>query len=115
MKQGTPTPGPWHAGQDTGNTDESGAAVYVDGPGRLDHRRIAQTGPWLDDKRPILERMANARLMAAAPELLAACGEALSAYEAWNDREDGSEDGLHAAASLLADAIAKATTKPTRD
>lgn len=66
-----PTPAPWHAGQQTGNTDESGAAVYVQGTGRLEHRRIAQTGPWLDDKRPILERMANARLMAAAPELFA--------------------------------------------
>lgn len=41
---------------------------------------------------------ANARLIAAAPDMDRVIDYFLEAYEAWNNRQDGGEDDLHYAA-----------------
>ena len=68
------TPGPWEA-------DGEG---YIFGPGTS---MIAETRGWGDDS---INEVANARLIAAAPDLLEACKLALNAFEKnhcidWND------------------------------
>jgi hypothetical protein len=69
------TPGPWQVDQD-------GAGWYIESNPERDHS-IA-FGRWADqEEAPDAndnEKLANARLIAAAPDLLAACIEVASGY-----------------------------------
>ena len=69
------TPGPWTYPGGTGN--------FVGGPDRL---RIADLGGL---ERSPEERQANARLIAAAPDLLAACKSVLDSVPFASYRGDG--------------------------
>lgn len=92
---GQHTPGPW---------DQNGALIWS--TGTKPRTTIAETDVFLDQE----ESRANARLIAAAPELLAALRESVAAYEKFRaGRETGHlwpdpNHILHAKA-----AIAKAT------
>lgn len=55
------------------------------------------------------ERAANARLIAAAPDLLAACKKALGAILKSGDEQIAETTGMNFAIVALTDAIAKAT------
>ena len=83
------TPGPWKVGQDSTAIEASGAIV-------------ARTFHWVNEYTPIHEGYANARLIAAAPDLLAALQDLLSATEETYDNRHERQAAL--------DAIAKATT-----
>jgi hypothetical protein len=85
------TPGPWRASK----SPKDGWFI-VDRDDHLAHNLLYGL--------PDAELEANARLMAAAPELLALCREALAAVEAL-DEEYPSDDRL---AARIAAAIAKA-------
>ena len=61
----THTPGPWH-------TDES-KSFYVFGPGSLAEQAGVENGPFVCNA----STKANARLIAAAPEMFEACKAAL--------------------------------------
>ena len=66
-----------------------------------------------DDQRAYREQEANARLIAAAPDLLAACKEMLNeirAYQGESEFEEGSITKSHC--DLLKSAIAKAEGAP---
>ncbi len=73
-------------------------------------------GPWLDwdtlewrcEPRKLLESAANARLMAAAPDLLAACEAVLGAYRVHNWRKAGVSNALYDAIEQVRAATAKA-------
>jgi hypothetical protein len=67
-----------------------------------DQERLAAKSP------QAAQGMANARLIAASEDLLAACEEMLVAYTRWNNRVDEGENDLHAAAREMRAAIAKA-------
>ena len=73
------TPGPWTI---VGDTDA--AEAYVCG---LDGCEVAQL---VDTVHPPAERLANARLIAAAPDLLAACG---NVNEEWHLAHDALKRG----------------------
>ena len=76
------TPGPWKASEDFNLT---GTLVsFIEGGGHS----IAQTR--LDDDTPEGMNQANARLIAAAPELLEACRDALLAVDTadWPTAQD---------------------------
>ena len=88
------TPGPWAFGL-YGPSDE-----WV---------RVAETGDavvMVGHNQP--ERAANARLIAAAPELLGACKAALAAFNATGKPHSPAADACR-------DAIAKAEGRDTRD
>lgn len=76
------TPGPWSTGHTPGpwQLQQSGHDFWIDtepfgaGAGRMDIARVA----W-GHQEMFRERRANARLIAAAPDLLKACEDALSA------------------------------------
>ncbi len=84
------TPGPWQ--HTTGDT-----TVYADG---VFVAECVPTSPWADDV-PKREARANARLIAAAPELLASL-QAVADFWAGGDAPQELTDQMHAA-------IAKAT------
>lgn len=98
------TPGPWNLTRFPSNNDNSPAFFRID----------AKTTLFLDlyecaDGFVEGENEANAHLIAAAPELLAAC-QVFIAYD-----ESNCTDDLHSWANLkdmMVNAIAKATTKP---
>ena len=90
------TPGPWTYPGGTGN--------FVGGPDRL---RIADLGGL---ERSPEERQANARLIAAAPDLLAACNSVLDSVPFASYRGDGELEECEArlkAAILKAEGGAK--------
>lgn len=68
---GKHTPGPWNVYKNE----------YVSAP------RVKHVSPTIADCTsrliPILERLANARLIAAAPELLAACNQLVDTFFGW--------------------------------
>jgi len=111
-----PTPGPWHVG----NGD-----VYADGDRSSDFDdivicAIGRSGGFRSHEYAVVKAhkpdgRANARLIAAAPDLLEAGQEGLDALTGLVGAfDDGSEEGKHAerviaqAASKLRAAIAKA-------
>jgi len=111
--QHTQTPGPWHVngyGYRRNDASPTGRGVYICGPdsGLAEGFTVnaANVEVCRMDRHT---RGSDARLIAASPCMLEACGEAMSAIEAWKDKDDDAEAGLRAAALLLADAIAKAT------
>ena len=91
------TPGPWT----DESPDESQWGVY-DAHGQS-IGQAHQIKPMKDDPYQT-ERTANARLMAAAPELLAA----LKAYDAWADKTICKDPELKAIRDQMRAAIAKA-------
>ncbi len=91
------TPGPWEYGK-----------YHPSGPNRFGHFDITQTGEMYIHARsfasgPESEGQANARLIAAAPELLAALRMALKIIE--HPDVDASEE-----AEIIRDTITKATS-----
>lgn len=91
----THTPGPWHHGVSNPTTVWSGTQIASDVVAYCAHNEFA-----------IGEQAANARLIAAAPEMLAA----LKAVEEWW-LETGMKDALGAPYAIFAAraAVAKAT------
>lgn len=67
------TPGPWNVGQDSTAIEASGAI-------------IARTFHWANQYTPIHESYANAKLIAAAPDLLAALEECLQRLDSHDDQ-----------------------------
>jgi hypothetical protein len=99
------TPGPWREGPTEG-IGERGKLIVVDADGLKVCDCESDLLPGLRFARPYPEDTANARLIAAAPELLAACRAALAWYGL---------DGDHLtdpARALLVTAIAKALDQP---
>ena len=98
----THTPGPWEVAAD----DRNGQAVV-----RAEHNEVATC--WHHCVGSIEKEMrANARLIAAAPELLAAATLGLKVAESWiHDQLDGTKFLADALAELdsVRAAIAKAT------
>lgn len=102
------TPGPWHACKD-GNCpcgmiwgpDESCWLALVYGPSHLSD---GITGP--DHVPGGVAQVANARLISAAPDLLAACEAALAWFDEWDCVTGISSENERAALSA---AIRKAT------
>jgi len=93
------TPGPWHVGQGNGEGSvfsEAGRMGW--GPGGTTLAPICR----MIEQDPA-EDEANARLIAAAPDLLAACEDAVATLvrwadnSAWDERDDLTIDGLRAA------------------
>lgn len=100
----THTPGPWRVRKlPDGNPFVDAPSVTI-AIGIGYHREILE-----DEHYP--EKLADATLIAAAPELLANARQALSAYRKWNSRTEGGEDDLHFAAQCLETIIAKAESK----
>lgn len=92
------TPGPWHVQRGNSSNPMVGT----------DEVSIAEV---LDDVHPDTEQQeANARLIAAAPELLAACQMLLARIEQLQDQW-GKEGFTDATARLLREAIAKAAVE----
>jgi hypothetical protein len=101
------TPGPWEARQDYRS------ALYIVGP---DSERIANSPGGANSNPAVYAKgYANARLIAAAPELLEALGKLLNTLPtergdlAWARMSDEDKRALYDAAIIRArDAIAKA-------
>lgn len=102
MKDSNHTPGPWIA---TGSAIED---VDITEIRTVDERLLAEVLPY-DTLDGMAEMDANARLIAAAPELL----EALEHIAAWSDSRDGSAEAVDEALDRIrrwaSTAIAKAT------
>jgi hypothetical protein len=95
------TPGPWAV---MASDEEWG--TYQIGAFCVDVGSMQGTADWYSSPEYFAARdedEANARLIAAAPDLLAACEAMLSEMVVWED-----EHGLHPAATAARDAIAKA-------
>ena len=101
------TPGPWFIGTDF---SDQGRHIYAkqmvcDDDGEEWHPLIAST----DDDERLIDWQANARLIAAAPDLLEALQTLVQMSEAFaNELHEGHPDVVAARA-----AIAKATQEPT--
>lgn len=102
MTNTTHTPGPWRVDIFRYNAPGREAVPTIVTPADA----IAEACPlWCPDDREA-ERLANARLIAAAPDLLAACQAALSQLT------EEREEYLQADIDQLRAAIATATTAP---
>jgi len=84
----THTPGPWHIGM------KPGPMVY--GP------QGEQVADLRADLLPKDERLANSRLIVAAPDLLQACKVALAYLEADSDDEQEQEDYIQIRVAIVA-------------
>ena len=86
------TPGPWAAECDPSHFDT--LSTVVAGAKRkskgIDRQMIVQVGGWADWR----EQEANTRLIASAPELLAACIEAEAALAGLDCDYDGTAQAL---------------------
>jgi glycerate-2-kinase len=102
----THTPGPWYVGTDFSDQARHIYAVKMvcDDDGEEWHPLIAST----DDDERLIDWQANARLIAAAPDLL----EALEAYVSADDEIYGDSIGGEVREKARA-AIDKATQEPT--
>jgi hypothetical protein len=102
----THTPGPWYVGTDFSDQARHIYAVKMvcDDDGEEWHPLIAST----DDDERLIDWQANARLIAAAPDLL----EALEAYVSADDEIYGDSIGGEVREKARA-AIVKATQEPT--
>lgn len=91
------TPGPWRADSSENNAgvEESWGDVMAVG--------FAVATIWQDTERLDIEASANASLIAAAPDLLAACEMIASFAQSWQPLTPGD-------IRIVKDAIAKATT-----
>ena len=91
-----PTPGPWQLHSD-------GLSVFGTGPNRQQVADLAICSPNL----PTSEMFANARLVAAAPELVGCCRELLAVIDRHFD-----QDSLAAVVARMRDVIAKVDGRP---
>jgi hypothetical protein len=98
------TPGPWDV-----NEPDAKGGVWVDAQDGL---TVARVGGGVS---PVAEAIANARLIAAAPELLAALGKALESIEGQAEllRHCGASYGIGATLAQARAAIARATGQPS--
>lgn len=109
MTHATHTPGPWVA---TGWNNLTVNAICGDWPDANEYTIVLMTGgPSLNSGRQELEVMqANARLIAAAPDLLAALEtllEQAKATSAWDDAQSGEDQPMLDAVTAAQTAIAK--------
>lgn len=105
MSETKHTPGPWMAltGEVTGILDQ---ASVVHDPGKnKEYVFIAETAD-IDETLPLVVRVANARLIAAAPEMLEALKDGLTAFELFMKHANWG------ASALTADAIRGANEMP---
>jgi hypothetical protein len=86
------TPGPWHVRED----------YYVGRPGKLSLAEVKCGDVPAED---VEQHRANARLIAAAPDLLAACESFLSLFRESDMRP---EDECHEIAGIMRRAVARA-------
>jgi hypothetical protein len=93
------TGGPWKVLARAGNP--KGVCVFADHVAIAD---VLHPHPLSDT----VGQAANARLIAAAPDLLAACREALTELEAWEDGSADVDDPAWVVKQTLLAAIAKA-------
>lgn len=117
------TPGPWFVT----NEDPKGVQVHgIDGgfvcraAWMVGVSRSGSEGPSPDAVTVVMlpsrtTARANARLIAAAPEMLDAIRAMLEAYQKWNRRADGGEDDLHYAATMLQSAAEAAASRQAID
>jgi hypothetical protein len=107
MPVGNFTPGPWRAVYTPKKLidDGSGEWCVVPPEDDPDDCRVAAIAYGPADER----RAANARLIAAAPELLAACEKLIAAHEAYMD--DDSQAYPHAVLEILGDELDTAVAK----
>jgi hypothetical protein len=99
----THTPGPWMLGENT--PSELDQPIYANGTEGC-------VGICVVDLDEADEADANARLIAAAPDLLAACKKIVATHdirdEHANEYEAGYTEGLGVASKIARDAIARA-------
>ena len=106
------TPGPWAAsntqGPWTGGGDD-GVVEAITEDGKYCRREICYFHIMADEDEVLVEDLANARLIASSPDLLAACEKLVEADRAVEDeRHELSADLLYMAVELAHDAIRKA-------
>lgn len=82
------TPGPWFVSPKTDVTVEGDLNVIQTHGSNVKGYHVAYCASWKDDKETAEEAEANARLMAAAPELLEALQEIYADYKALADSGD---------------------------
>ena len=97
MSEAKHTPGPWNVGKTTMDR-----LIYADSEHAFDLAIVRNGG---SDE----ETEANAALIAAAPDLLAACKTALDRFQALEDAEEATEADI-AARCAVQDAIRRAET-----
>lgn len=99
------TPGPWRVDTDDDNEDHPGMHPVV--RGWDGNKCVADVGNGEDWEKAKPEWLANARLIAAAPDLLDALDELLSSVRAHNEANGQQMIDLHSERSAEA-ALAKA-------
>lgn len=99
------TPGPWHLGPQFVTADPRVSIEYRDGVGvpRKDNIYIAETCSC--SVIELGERKSNLRLIAAAPDLLAACDTMLQRW--WRNASDADREVAAQASAAIAKAVGK--------
>ena len=115
-----PTPGPWKCidyctaiDPETGEMAREAIVAIIAGPGGATAQTICEVGGEEEYGEPSALTIANARLIASAPELLEALINLASACDQNHDGHDDGNCSVCTFTALAYAAIAKATT-PTR-
>lgn len=102
------TPGPWHAYPADYQREHAGDLLPIFVVGPREFHTVAQVRAGNEDDDLPTQTRANARLIAAAPDMLAALRRIVQrAYESETD-ETGLRDTIHALHTLAVEAIAMA-------
>lgn len=94
MSKTTYTPGPWHFDERQAGTGDTGSVEALTPDGKMVTREICTV--LFDDDDPS-EDAANARLIAAAPALLAACKAVAEWFGASSPEDEAVLKQVHAA------------------
>ena len=106
------TPGPWRPTTTQGQDSKEPFMVWSDQIGAAVAHVYNRCEMGWDNHAT---QRANARLIAAAPEMLGAIRAMLEAYQKWDRRADGGEDDLHYAATMLQSAAEAAVSRQAID